>query len=157
MQIMIFVLIAMLASDLPDPILTFVRTPAFDTRVVQVEAGTLWNGKQMDFWFKRTVATNKAKAVWWTDTVRCPVSRSILIAAEGLEPPKVFTGANANEIIVTADGVGYSLRAMSQYPGYGVGNIQISSNKGTPLARWVDGSLRILDSCWSKTAPRARP
>ena len=137
------------------PWLTFTRSPAFDQRVVQVEAGTLRGvGGDTQYSFRRTVRNGKSKSVWWTDTVRCPSARSVLVEVGKLKPPPVFiVGIQSDNIIVTADGVSYTMSASSQYPDAGIGDISFSSNVRTPLADWVDESLRTLDPCWSTEPP----
>lgn len=137
------------------PWMTFSRSPAFDRRVVLVEVGTLRNGDALGYWFKRTVRTSTAKAVWWTDTTRCADARNVLIAAQQLKMPRVEVPfLDSDETIITADGVGYGLEASAGYPGGSSYPLKLQSNEGTPLAHWVNQSLRTLQPCWSTKRPR---
>jgi hypothetical protein len=63
-------------------------------------------------------------------------------------------GLENDEIIITGDGVRYRLVASAEYPGKSAYDFEIQSNSDTPLARWVDNSLRSLEPCWTTTPPR---
>ena len=150
-----FTALLVLASNQFDPWMTFSRSPAFDRRVVIVEVGTLKRADEIGYWFKRTVRTSNSKAVWWTDTTRCGDARSILVAVRRLEMPRVEVPfLEKDEIIITADGVGYGLQARGEYPGTSAHPLEVYSNEGTPLASWVNQSLRTLEACWSTERPK---
>lgn len=145
------------SAKLASPLLTFNREPSFDPRHVTIEVGVLKTGATSEFWFRQTVRRGKAKATWWTDTVRCPAARLTLNEVRNLEMPRVFVAVLENDqIIITADGVLYRLSGKAEYPGATAYDFEIQSNNGTPLARWVDESLRRLHPCWSKDRPKAR-
>jgi hypothetical protein len=145
-----------LASTQFEAWMTFSRSPAFDSRVVIVEVGTLNRADDFEYWFKRTVRTSNSKAVWWTDTTRCFGARSVLLAARQLEMPRVEVPfLEKDGIIITADGVGYGLKAKGAYPGTSAHPLEIYSNEGTPLASWINHSLRTLEPCWSTDRPKS--
>jgi len=54
--------------------------------------------------------------------------------------------SSGGEIIL--DGIGYSLEAPSRN-----GRISFDSNVRTPLAEWVEASLKALGPCWTATMP----
>jgi hypothetical protein len=150
-------LLAASAAEL-SPFMTFSRSPAFDPRKVKIEVGLLRGERETQYSFKRTVGTRSAKAVWWTDTRRCPAARLVLHAATRLEMPGIFVlGLKSDEVIVTADGIGYELQAGLAYSNRPAGKIRFNSNVDTPLAHWVDESLRTLEPCWTKEPPKQLP
>ena len=59
-------------------------------------------------------------------------------------------GLPAESAAITLNGTGYSLTAPSSD---NMGKLTISSNIGSPLASWVDTSLKQLGSCWRTAAP----
>jgi hypothetical protein len=59
-------------------------------------------------------------------------------------------GSEIAELVL--DGVSYTLEAPGRV-GKGYGRFSISSNIGTPLARWADTTLAVLEPCWSAQAP----
>jgi len=159
---MIYAAAALLAAahELADPWLTFSRAPAFDQRITIVEVGTASaDAGEWHYWFRRTVRKGRATQVWFADTMRCPAARWVVDEAKNVAPPQItFPGdpSTADEIIVTADGVGYMIEVGARY-GKNIGSdIRFTSNVHTPLADWADESLRRLDSCWSKVAPVVR-
>ena len=155
---MLGVMVLAVSANIANPLLTFSREPSFDPRPVTVEVGVLGNGPMSEVWFRRTVGRPRgARTVSWTDTVRCPAARAALHEARRLEMPRVSVpGLENDEIIITADGVRYRLTGMADYPGESSYRFQIMSNLDTPLARWVDESLRVLETRWTNEAPDAR-
>lgn len=152
---MVIALLLAASTNLGDPLLTFGRAPSFEPREVKVEVGVLRAGSRSDFWLKRTVIQKKAKAVWWTDTVRCPTARSVLAEVRNLAMPRVSVPRLGNdELIITGDGVVYRLVASAEYPGKSAYDFEMRSNSDTPLARWVDNSLRSLEPCWTAKVPK---
>lgn len=142
----------LLASATPfSPWMSFERSPSFKGSVV-IDVGT----KQVDdiiyYEFRRIVQSGRGEEISWTDTKRCPQARQVLVSATRLDTPAVSVPFLTDDYIaVTADGVGYRLKASAQYENSGLGEIEFSSNSGTPLARWVDQSLSALESCWTTT------
>jgi hypothetical protein len=66
------------------------------------------------------------------------------------DPP----GIDPNQqISITMDGVGYLLRAPATF-GDKSGKLTMSSNIGTPLAEWVETSLKRLENCWADVQPK---
>ncbi len=64
-----------------------------------------------------------------------------------------MAGLMSDAITIVGGGVSYEVQASSNYPAKGIGDIRFNSNVGTPLARWVDESLRTLEPCWRKKRP----
>lgn len=155
---MTFSLLAAAALQLY-PWLSFMREPSFH-QPIAVEIGTLrlkTTGPN-EYWFKETVTIGDEKIIWWTDTVRCPAGLSVLRNVRELQMPRVDVPFLDNdEIIVTADGIHYELSGDAAYDGRSAGGFMISSNVGTPLAKWVDESIETLSPCWSKEEPANSP
>ncbi|MCT2399075.1 hypothetical protein [Novosphingobium mangrovi (ex Huang et al. 2023)] len=132
-----------------DPWLIFDRSPAREHSSETIEVGTLHDDEDFSYEFRRTVRNEHGEVVYWTDTRRCPQALDVLISAEKLESPAVsIPFLLGKDLIVTADGTGYHLKADAQYPEHGLGTIEFNSNSGTPLAQWVDDSLARLEPCW---------
>ena len=133
----------------------FSRSPALQRTRTTVEIGTLGSdrrGGPLQYWLRRTVVERWVETVSWTDTRRCAAVRPALRAMAELAPPRFAPPGMGPAGPIVMDGVGYRLRAPSQY-----GGIAIDSNVGTPLAQWVDSTLGALRSCWTTKVPeRAR-
>jgi hypothetical protein len=145
------------ASAGPDPYLTFSRSPAFDHRVTIVDIGSLeGSGDEWGYWFRRSVKLGKATSTWWTDSKRCPAARWVVEHAIKVPSPQLLVPGvkdpSYGDPIITADGVGYTVQSMGHYGGR-VSDLSFNSNVDTPLAEWVDESLRRLEPCWSKDRP----
>ena len=152
---MIIALLLAVSTNLGDPLLTFSRAPSFDPRKVKVEVGVIRAGSRSNYWLKRTVVQKNAKSVWWTDTVRCPAARTVLVEARNLAMPRVSVpGLENDELIITGDGVLYQLVGSAEYPGESAYDFEMQSNSGSPLAQWVDNSLRSLEPCWTTAPPK---
>lgn len=150
-------LLAASTQQLNDPFLTFSRSPSRNAHTITVEVGLVQSQGRTEYWLKRTFTQSKAKSIWWTDTKRCPAARSLLRAVRKLEMPRVSVPLlESDYLIITADGVMYRLKGSAEYPDTADYAFEIGSNSGTPLARWVDESLRTVDPCWSKDRPQVR-
>lgn len=93
----------------------------------------------------------EAPKIMWADSRTCPGAAE---AVDGLRsipmPTPVFPG-DPEDIIM--DGVGYHVRFRAHY-GSEIGTpVELRSNTGTPLARWVSNTFRKLKPCWSGTRP----
>ena len=54
--------------------------------------------------------------------------------------------------VVRADGAAYRLVAGGQYQGE-AGRVALTFGTATPVAKWVDASLRALAPCWRSKLP----
>lgn len=93
----------------------------------------------------------EAPRIMWANGRTCPIA---VEAVKGLQsvpmPTAVFPG-DPEEIVM--DGVGYRVRFQAHH-GSEVGTpIELRSNTGTPLARWVSDTFGKLKPCWSETRP----
>ena len=93
----------------------------------------------------------EAPKIMWADSRTCPGAAE---AVNGLRsvpmPTPVFPG-DPEDIIL--DGVGYSVRFQAHYGSEMGLPIELRSNTGTPLARWVSDTFRKLKPCWSRKRP----
>ena len=89
--------------------------------------------------------------IMWANSRTCPGAAE---AVKGLRlvpmPTPIFPG-DREEIIL--DGVGYRVRFQAHYGSEMGLPVELSSNRGTSLARWVSDTLRKLKPCWSATRP----
>ena len=139
------------------PFITFARSPSTVGNQVTVEIGVLRGEGRMQYWFRRNTLLDGPDAVDWTDTTRCSGARDAVVAATQIAPPRVAVPGIPvrpdGSINLTLDGVQYRFQSSAHYDGNGSSDISFSSNVGTPLSNWVEGSLEILEECWSDTAP----
>lgn len=98
---------------------------------------------------RRTIRTQE---ILWASSRTCPAVRPILRQMREIPMPRPAPFGledEAPEIIL--DGAFYELKAPSTFSN---GQMTISSNVGSPLAKWVDGAFASLASCWSKVEAR---
>jgi hypothetical protein len=84
-----------------------------------------------------------------TSSVTCPAARKVILSMRELTMPRPAPyGAGGDSGSIVLDGTTYVLSAPTNYP---AGRMTISSNIGSPLARWVNHAFRALEPCWVKT------
>lgn len=93
--------------------------------------------------------------VLWADSRTCPAVRPALAALGTLAMPRPSAPGIDPPGDMVLDGVGYALAMPGRFAGGGEGQFSVSSNIGTPLAAWVDRSLKALEPCWSPVELRA--
>jgi hypothetical protein len=99
------------------------------------------------YWVRRTTKRPRQWVeVSSTDSVRCPAILTMLRSMRDLPAPRPAPPPppDNDDIVVTADGVGYELHAPVASAGM---DVTLSSNTGTPLAAWVEQSLAALGPC----------
>lgn len=143
----------------PVPFLTFTRS-ATGLATTQIEVGVLPGSNQGQYWFRRVDTGRNGILISWTDTQSCAGSReSVVVAATQVAPPEVAVpGIPVTEdgsVILTLDGVQYSLESRSHYDGNISSSLSFTSNAGTPLANYVEDSIAALETCWSDDMPEA--
>ena len=143
------------APALPHPWGRFSRSPALagTTEVVEIETdGAGDDGLR----FTLRLVRRRLQApdeVRWTTSEACPAVRAVLAAAAALPAPTLAPpGFGHDPTVLILDGMGYAVQ-MPAAVGTGTGTVTITSNIGTPLARWVDNALARLQPCWSATVP----
>ena len=129
-------------------VITFSRSPAL--RRAYEEVGICNDPTstptERHYWFRRT--TTNPERISYASTRTCPAARAQLGALEALTLPAPDVPGLGNDLqVITLDGAGYRLRAMGLYGQHGA-DITVGSNIGTPLARWIDGTLAALAPCW---------
>ena len=139
------------------PFMTFTRSPSQVGDDVTVEVGVLRGAGRMQYWFRRVAMGEGGPQITWTDTTRCPGARDAVVASTQIAPPRVLVPGIPvrpdGSFILSLDGVEYSLRSSAHYDSYGGNELYFTSNVDTPLANWVEGSLGLLEDCWSDEAP----
>jgi len=118
--------------------------------VVEVEIGTKDSRvTPVAYYIRRTIKRpDVADEVAEADSRTCPAIRGILESMEKIPGPRLVAPfLDQDGLMITTDGVGYELTAPSQYRDAGEADMTIRSNVGTPLANWVDESLKALAPC----------
>jgi hypothetical protein len=112
----------------------------------------------------RLVSGDRNEAKWptsvrWADGNACPALEPALEKLSQVVALK-FTGNGPDVETLTMDGVGYGLWARGTiYPAEKVDyrfDLTMQSNVGTPLAEWIEGTLKALDPCWNHTQPEVK-
>jgi hypothetical protein len=90
---------------------------------------------------------NGVPQVQYADSVKCPAIQNVITSMKSLKmpAPAPYGSWDGRLRIRVHDGIGYSLSAPSSDSN---GQMTISSNMGSPLAAWVDTSLKKLEPCW---------
>src|SRR4051794_1811299 len=132
----------------------FSRAPAARLIRTEVEVGTLGydsTRKRPDFWLRRTVVrgVEHKEEITWADSRTCAAARPVIASMREIPVPKFAPIGSSDGPPVILDGIAYSLRTYSDE-----GTLAAETNLGTPLAAWVEGALKALDSCWTKVQPR---
>lgn len=148
-----FVVFAPLPVELGPAWAQFSRAPAGRLIRTEVEIGTLGydsTRKRPDFWLRRTVVrgVEHKEEVTWADTRTCAAARPLVASMRQIPVPKFAPIGSSDGPPVIIDGIAYSLRTYSDE-----GTLTAETNLGTPLATWVEGALKVLDSCWAKATP----
>ncbi|WP_252258197.1 hypothetical protein [Erythrobacter aurantius] len=158
----------LLAAQAPDYVtsgsfLTFHASPAFSESYVSVDVGRL-KGEDSEpaYWFmwrERDKSSGEVRKSRWTDTQNCDAASSVLTSLHGVSPPRVsipgYEVSPGGGIRIMGDGVHYEISVRAHYSGTEGSDLSFSSNVGTPLAEWIEGSLEVLEPCWSSEAPAA--
>ena len=136
----------------------FSRQPALERIKETVEIGTLGRERstgKLRYWLRYTRTGNGVEQVRWADSATCTAVRQVLEDMREIETPQLNPpGVVPNQrISITVDGVGYLLRAPATF-GDRTGNLTMSSNIGTPLADWVEASVKRLENCWTEVQPK---
>ncbi|RJY09341.1 hypothetical protein [Aurantiacibacter aquimixticola] len=155
----LFATLSMLAAPQEGgPFLTFSRRAAEEPDTLRVQVGELrTDDARPHFWMRKAVEGQGATAIEWTDTVRCPKARNAIVAATQIAPPRVYVPGIPvrpdGSYVITMDGVQYELTASAHYDSRISSDIRFTSNVGSPLANWVEGTLESLEDCWSADLP----
>ncbi|WHU01330.1 hypothetical protein [Sphingomonas sp. NIBR02145] len=140
-------------SDLPRQWAQFSRTGALNHISENIDIATGDRGTDAEFRYilRRTKnSLNAVPEIAWADSATCPAVRSVIASMRKIQVPSPAPyGLEDKSTALTLDGTGYSLTAPSSD---NMGKLTISSNIGTPLAAWVDTSLKQLEACWRTTA-----
>ncbi len=153
---MLLIVLAVFAEQAPLPTqwAQFKREGALSRVVetVDIAYGIRKRADQFSYTLRFTqTAPGKELEIKWTDSTTCPTVRSVVLSMHDIVMPSPAPYGTPGELItIVADGVGYSLSAPSTYL---AGRMTITSNWGSPLAHWIDGSLTQLARCWRQTKP----
>jgi hypothetical protein len=144
-------------TGLPDlvnarpPWAQFSRAPGIRRETTKVEVGTLGydeDAKHLDYWLRRTFTKGGVTTITWTTSRTCGSVRSVIASMRDVPSPKLAPPGYAAGAPVVLDGIDYTLRAPSED-----GTLTTETNVETPLAQWVEASLKTLSACWTLKAP----
>lgn len=89
--------------------------------------------------------------IMWANSRTCPGAAEAMRGLRSVPMPSpVFPGDPENLVL---DGVGYQVRFHAHYGSEMGIPVELRSNTGTPLARWVSDIFRKLKPCWSEIRP----
>ena len=131
---------------------SFSRSPALRLMSTTIDVGTLGFDRKkgrLEYWLRRTVVQRGRTTIEWANSQTCPSVRPVLGKMQRLPVPPLGVPGYSGEGNIVLDGIGYSLKAPSLY-----GTISFDSNVGTPLAEWVEASLKALETCWTGRMPQ---
>jgi hypothetical protein len=102
------------------------------------------------FSFRRTAPNaDRPSPTRYANTITCPAARAPLEALEDLALPGIDVpaiGREPTEIIL--DGADYRIAGRVVHADGQPGEFELSSNVGSPLARWIDSMMAALEPCW---------
>lgn len=129
------------------PALVFSEHPELRRVTTEVSVTIIPNGKRPEYLFRKTIRPDGQ--THWADSRTCEGARAMLAAVHSLPAarPHLFGIEPTEDLILVADGTTYRLESEASPP-YGTRRISLSSNRGTPLAKWVEGAFSVLTSCW---------
>jgi hypothetical protein len=133
------------------PALVFSAHPELRRVTTEVSVTIVPNGKRPEYLFRKTIRPDGGAIAetQWADSRTCEGARAMLAEVHSLPAarPHLFGIEPTEDLILVADGTTYRLESEASPP-YGTGRISLSSNRGTPLAKWVEGAFSVLTSCW---------
>ena len=122
---------------------------------ISVVVGTKDAGENpLVYWFRQTIKKpGQPRRTFQVNTEQCPGMLRLFRAVRDLPAPQLRPPlADDEDLIITADGVGYSLSMPAAYSSASSGDMMLTSNVGTPLAAWIDAALEQLATCQGRHA-----
>lgn len=150
----ILALLAATADQAPLPMqwAQFSRSPALRgvSETVDVATGNRVSN-EFPYRLRLTIYPKQGEpTVKWTNSAACPAARVVVASMTSIKMPSPAPyGVPGGSQSITVDGTQYSLTAPSSD---NMGKITISSNVDSPLAAWIDASLKQLAPCWKVAA-----
>lgn len=138
----------------------------FDARLDTVEIWTkaVWKDGQRQpptAIMRRTISYRpelnlKGKTTYLADSSGCPAVLAALGSLSVLPMPKISVPnlpKSDNAMTVGADGPQYRLSTEAYFP-LEFGEVELTFGRETPVAEWVDKSLRDFATCWRPSKPK---
>lgn len=93
--------------------------------------------------------------ILWADAETCPAMLPAFARLQLIEPFKIVPpGVRDGATTLVLDGNQYRVEVGGYWPHANRnGDIVLSGNDGTPIANWVDDTMRALASCWRNQRP----
>ena len=152
LSVLILLSAAVAGTPLPMQWAQFSRSPALRgvSETVDVATGNR-TGNDFSYKLRLTIYARQGEpSVKWTDSAACPAARAVIASMTSIKMPTPAPyGVPGGSQFITVDGTQYFLTAPSSD---NMGTMTISSNVGSPLAAWVDSSLKQLAPCWKMAA-----
>lgn len=143
---------AVAQTPLPRQWAQFSRSGALSrvSETVDIATGEGKGTAQFPYKLRLTRSSPEGKIeIKWAESTTCPTVRSVIASMHDIAmplPAPYGVPGESTEIIV--DGAGYFLTAPSSYI---MGKMTLTSNVGSPLAKWIDTALEQLAPCWTET------
>ena len=84
------------------------------------------------------------------DSETCPALLPALARLQSVEPFRIVPpGVREGPPEIVIDGDNYEVHAQGYWPHSHHGDITLSGNNGTPVADWVEDTMRAFAPCWS--------
>lgn len=160
---MLALLLLLTAADAAPPPLPyawaeFERSGALshvDETVAIATDGTDPRTHEIEIKLRYVTRSPRDRTILWANSRTCPALKPLLTSMHALEMPRPLPyGTHFAPGPMVIDGTGYRLRAPSSFSN---GTLTITSNVGSPLAKWVDGAFATLAPCWSPVELRVDP
>jgi hypothetical protein len=86
----------------------------------------------------------------WADSETCPAMMPALAKLQLVEPFRIVPPAvRDGPSHIVLDGDAYQVQALGYWPHSHQGGVTLSGNDGTPVANWVEDTMKALGPCWS--------
>jgi hypothetical protein len=108
------------------------------------------------FWLleKTVTAPKPPTRRQWADSRTCASMSAALKGLEAVDIPKArLDPPQTADLIVVADGSGYSIETPASYPGGAAAQLRLTASDDSPVAKAVDGALTALQPCWRDKPP----
>ncbi|WP_420143557.1 hypothetical protein [Sphingobium sp.] len=118
------------------------------SELVEIATGGKRRGTAFHYRLRLTIKDgNEVVGMKWADSSWCPAVQTVVhdMLNVTMPFPEPSGSPDASRVMVV-DSASYHLKSPTNWP---MGDITITSNVGSPLAKRVDGALKQLASCWT--------
>ncbi|MEA3045880.1 MAG: hypothetical protein QOJ53_212 [Sphingomonadales bacterium] len=122
---------------------------------IEVEIGVLQRQRSTrHYWFRRASARDGFGPPEYATTAECPIAHDRLESLEQIPMPVPdLPGFGRESTQIILDGAQYVLETPALHQDGQSGDLKLTSNVGSPLARWIDALIAALEPCWRPVRP----